>query len=32
MTLNAGIGGKKEDFDRLGEKLDKLAGQLGFQA
>ncbi len=30
MTLNAGIGGKKEDFDRLGEKLEKLASQLGF--
>jgi O-phospho-L-seryl-tRNASec:L-selenocysteinyl-tRNA synthase len=32
MTLNAGIGGKREDFDRIGEKLDQLAGQLGFQA
>ncbi|MEX2681912.1 MAG: O-phosphoseryl-tRNA(Sec) selenium transferase [Candidatus Sigynarchaeota archaeon] len=28
MTLNAGIGAKKEDFDRIGEKLDKLASQL----
>lgn len=32
MTLNAGIGARDEDFDRLGEKLDKLANQLGFKA
>ncbi|MBN2152222.1 MAG: hypothetical protein JW839_12295, partial [Candidatus Lokiarchaeota archaeon] len=29
MTLNAGIGAKGADFERVGEKLDKLAAQLG---
>nr|MDO8083263.1 O-phosphoseryl-tRNA(Sec) selenium transferase [Candidatus Sigynarchaeum springense]MDO8116365.1 O-phosphoseryl-tRNA(Sec) selenium transferase [Candidatus Sigynarchaeota archaeon] len=28
MTLNAGIGAKREDLDRVGEKMEKLASQL----